>query len=139
MRLEDVVADLADGLRSIDGMAGRVYDFPPDTISPPAAIIAYPESGTFDGTYGRGMDSLVMPIVVITGRVTDRTARKRLAGFMSGEDGESVKRAIENHTATGYDDARVARFEVDPIVIGGVDYIAAIFDVEVFGQGDPNP
>lgn len=141
MNVEDVRADLAQALRTVDGMAGRVFDYPPDTVAPPSAYVTYPESGTFDETYGRGMDSLLMPIVVVTGRVTDRTALTRLSGFMSGQGGESVARAVDryNSTATAYDDARVSRFETDPVLIGGVDYIAAIFDVEVFGQGDPTP
>ena len=141
MIYDDVVSDLTEAFRTIDGLAGRVYDFPPDSVVPPAAIIAYPESGEFDHTYGRGMDRLTIPAVLITGRVTDRTARVRLSGYISGEGGESVARAVDryNDQATAYDDARVARFETDPILIGGIDYMAIIFDVEVFGQGDPTP
>lgn len=141
MNYKDVKEELAEALRAVDGMSGRVLAFVPDIVTPPQIIVSYPESGTFDESYGRGMDSYVIPVLVVEGRPNDRTALDRLSAYMSGEGGSSIKRAVELHNseATAYDDARVARFEVDPLVIGGVDYISAIFDVEVFGQGDPNP
>lgn len=133
MKLAKVMDELGDALDNIGGL--RVYRYPPDNIQPPAAVVAYPDSLTFDETYGRGMDSMVVPVVVIVGKVSDRASRNRLSRYCDGAGSESIKATLDGHEYTACDSVTVATAEFDVIDMAGVDYISAVFDVAIAGTG----
>ena len=62
----------------------RLAQMTPDKIAPPAAIVTYPDSYTFDATYGRGSDTMTIPVVVLVGRVSARASRDKLAAYVDG-------------------------------------------------------
>lgn len=132
MDINDVVGELSTQLDTIDGL--RVHDEPPGTINPPAAVISFPDID-FDKTYGRGMDSLTLPLVLVVSRVSDRMSGKQVRGFISGSGDTSIKAVVEAGTYTAFDSVRVASVEFDVIAIGAVDYLAATFTLEIAGQG----
>ena len=93
MDLAAVMDELGDRLATINGL--RVHRWPPDNISPPAAIVSYPDSYEFDSTYSRGMDRVEVPVVVVVGKVSERAARARLSGYIAGSGPASVKHVLE--------------------------------------------
>jgi hypothetical protein len=120
----------------LDTIAGlRVYDYPADSISPPAAVIAYPDEINFDETYGRGMDRLTLPVLLIEGKASDRASRNNLVPYADGAGAKSIKAVVESGTYTAFDEVRVARCEFDVVRIAGVDYAAALFDLDIGGKG----
>jgi len=133
MNLADVMDEVAARLGAVDGL--RVFPYPADHVSPPAAIVSYPETYTFDETYGRGMDRMTLPVVVVVGKPTDRSSRDRLAAYVAGSGPGSVKAAVEAGDGAAFDTVRVVSVEFDVIAIAGTDYIAAVFDLDVAGQG----
>lgn len=133
MNLADVMDEIAASLETITGL--RVWPYPPGAVTPPAAIVSYPETVTFDLTYGRGMDRWKLPVVLVTGKPTDRTTRETLAGFTDVSGLRSVKVAIESATHVAFDHVRVESCEFDVVTIGGVDLMAAIFDLDIAGKG----
>jgi hypothetical protein len=133
MDLADVMDALAARLDTIDGL--RVHAHPPGTVTPPAAVVAYPEAVTFDATYGRGMDRMTLPVVVVVGKASDRTARDQLGAYADGSGPKSVKAVVESGTYTAFDTVRVMSVEFDVIAIGGTDYLAAMFDLDISGPG----
>lgn len=133
MDLGSVMDAVAERLRTIDGWT--VYAYPPGRVTPPAAIVSYPDTYTFDGTYARGMDQLVLPVVVVVGKVSDRSARDLVGAYCNGSGTTSVKATLDGGGYSAFDSARVTSAEFDVVMFAGSPFLAAIFDVEIIGQG----
>jgi hypothetical protein len=133
MRLDDVMDQVATQLDTISGL--RVTAFPADSVSPPAAIVSYPGTYTYDETYGRGMDRLSLPVVVVVGKPYDRSTRDNLAGYCDGSGSSSVKAVLESGTYTAFSTVRVESVEFDVLTIAGTDFMAALFTLDIAGTG----
>lgn len=128
--------EIAVRLRTIPALTGRTFAYPPPKVEGVAGIVSYPDRVEFDETYGRGMDKFVaLPVYVVVGRPTDRTARDRLTGYLSPIGSSSVKLALEAATAAPWDDLQVKTCEIDVIKIGSIDYLSAMFTCDVAGRG----
>jgi hypothetical protein len=135
MRLDLVMDEVAGVLAQVTGL--RVFAYPPPTLVPPAGYVSYPLSIDMDATYGRGEDDFRdLPIVLVVGKVTDRTARDTVAAWAAGSGPRSVKALMEAHTWTSCDDLTVTSCEFDVEKIAGVDYLAAMFKATVVGPGE---
>lgn len=133
MDLAKVMDAVAAQLDTIPGL--RVFAYPPDSLVPPAAVVSYPDTLTFDDTYGRGMDRLTLPVVVVVGRPSDRSTRDNLAVYCDGSGVASVKAVIEAGAYADFDTVRVASIDFDAVTIGGTDYMAALFNLDIVGSG----
>ncbi|MFC0628544.1 hypothetical protein [Kribbella deserti] len=130
-----VMQAVADRIDTIDNL--RVYAYPPDTVNPPAAVVSYPAEYEFDATYGRGMDRISdLPVVVLIGKVSDRTSRDKVAQYVNGTGTASLKAVIESGTYTAFDTVRVASVSFDIIAVAGVEYLGATFILDIAGQGE---
>lgn len=128
-----VMDGLGVRLATISGL--RVFDFPPDSVNPPAAIVGYP-TVQFDATMARGKDRLSIPVYVYVGRVSDRNARDQLAAYMAGAGASSVKAAVEAGKTLGgaCDTCRVVdAAPVDGSDFAGSPFVAIRFTVDVVG------
>jgi len=135
MDLAAVMDAIGDRLDTIDGL--RVHNYPVGSVTPPAAVVSYPEDYTYDGTYGRGMDRMTLPVVLVVGKASERTARDRLAIYVNGSGASSVKAVLESGAYTAFDEVRVMSADFDVVRIAATDYIAAVFDLDIAGQGSP--
>jgi len=134
MILSAVMDEIAGVLAGITGL--RVHDHPPATVNPPAGIVSYPDRVEYDQTYGRGMDRIRdLGVVLLTGKATDRSARDTVAGWAKGSGSGSVKATLEGHTWTSCHVLVVTSCTFDVVTIAGVDYLAAIFSLDIAGQG----
>ena len=133
MDLAAVMDEVGDALDTIDGL--RVHRWPADNVQPPAAVVTYPAEYRFDETYGRGMDRLVLPVVVLVGRPSERSARDLLGAYVNGSGASSVKAKVEAHTYTACHTVRVESVEFDVVNVAGVDYLAATFTHDITGTG----
>lgn len=134
MNLAAVMDELAAELDTISGL--RVYAYPPDNVAVPAAVIGYPEEITYDVSMGRGTDHMVIPIFLLVGRLTDRTARDHLAPFMAGSGASSIKGVLRAATPfVAMSSVRVASATVEVVTMANVEYLTAVFTVDVYGQG----
>lgn len=133
MDLAAVMDDLGTALEGITGL--RVFPYWADRITPPAAVVGWPDPLTYDSTLTRGADQVELPVIVMVGKVDSRTARDAVAAYANGSGASSVKAVIEAHDATAYDSARVTRAEFGSISVAGVDYLAATFYIDIFGSG----
>lgn len=134
MLLDDVMDEVGEALDTIEGL--RVFPYWADRITPPAAIVGFPDSYEFDQTYGRGSDRFVLPVLVLVGQADARTARDSLAKYVHGSGSASVKSAIESHTPTSYDSARVQGVEFGTVTVAGTPYLAATFLINIIGPGE---
>jgi hypothetical protein len=128
--LPAIMEGLSTALGSIDGL--RSFAYPPDSVSPPAAVVTLPEVD-FDSTMARGSDRLEIVVAVLAGRVSERSAVPLLAGYMSGSGSSSVKAAIEADVTLGgvAHSTRVLTADPRPMTVGSVEYFGAEFNVEV--------
>lgn len=133
MNIGNIMDQLGTALSSISGL--RVSPYHVDRISPPAAIVGWPDPITYDATLGRGSDTLMLPVFVLVGTIDQRTSRNLLATYLDGSGIKSVKAAIDNHTFTACHFARVSSARVEAMSVAGVDYLGAVFDVELTGSG----
>lgn len=135
MRPNDVADELSDRLDTIAGL--RCFGYPPPTVTPPAAIVSYPERIVFDETYGRGMDRVeAWPVLIVVGKATDRAARERIYDYAAGSGSKSVKAVLESGTYTSFDTIRVVDCTFDVVTIAGTDYISALFTVDIAADGE---
>jgi len=133
MDLANVMQAVSDRLDTIAGL--RCFAYPPPTLTPPGAVVSYPDTLTFDETYGRGMDRLRLPVVIVVGKVSDRAARDELGLFCNGSGAKSVKAVLESGTYSAFQTVRVMDIEFDVVTIAGVDYMAALFNLDIAGAG----
>lgn len=134
MDLVAVMQEVSDRLDTIAGL--RCFPYPPDSVHPPAAIVQLPEDYTYDVTYGRGMDRLTLPVLLVVGRSSDRASYKELAAYAAGSGAKSIKAVLDADGYTSFDLARVMTAEFDSeFIIGGNPHLAAIFTVDIAGPG----
>lgn len=133
MNLADVMDQIAARADTIDGL--RVDGRPVPKVSPPAAYVAYPTDYTFDATYGRGSDEMTLSLLVVVGRPNDRSTRDALAAYCDGDGPRSIKQVLESGTYTACDAVAVRTVDFDAISIAGVDYMAALFTLDIAGPG----
>ena len=123
------------GARLVGVTGLRVYDYASDSANPPAAIVSLPSTIEYDAVMGRGADRIVIPVTVLVGKVSERTARDRLGAYIAGTGASSIKAAIEGSDPTlggVAQTVRVTNASVDVVTIQAIDYLGASFDVEVY-------
>lgn len=133
MNIANLMDELGAALEAIPDL--RVFPFSVDKINPPAAIVGWPDPLTYDSTMARGSDQLTLPVFVLVGRFVARSARDTLAAYLDGSGAGSIKAVLDGGAYTACDSVRVATAEVQAITAGGVEYLGAVFDVEIFGPG----
>jgi hypothetical protein len=134
MRIADIMDDIAARLRSIAAFR-EVAEYPKGSVTPPAAVVTYPEDYTPHAAYARGADKLTIPVFVAVGKATERASRDLLSDFCDGSGASSVIAVLESGTYTAFDSLTVSNVDFDVVSIGGTDYIAAVFDCDIVGRG----
>lgn len=135
MNLSDVMDEVAEVMGALTKV--NVKAVPPETVTADAGFVGYPESISFDESYGRGLDQFNdLPIWVITGKVTNLTSRDKISRWSAGAGPESIKARMEAHAWASCDDLTVTAAEPATVTIGGVDYLAVIFSATVMGPGE---
>lgn len=133
MNIADVMDDLGAALKTIPGL--RVFPYTAEDLPAPAAVVEWPEEINYDATMGRGSDRMSMRVSVVAGGSSTRGARDQLAKYLDGAGSASVKAAIESYDASAYDSARVSQALPAVIESAGVQYLGAIFTVDLIGRG----
>lgn len=133
MNISSVSAELVTKLASLTGL--RAYAFPPDALTPPTAIIGYPESIAFDGTFNRGMDRMTVPVYLVLDRNWDRATAQGFSDYTAGAGASSFKQLLETGPHTAFSTARVMSCSFSVISVAGVEYWAATFMVDITGPG----
>lgn len=137
MDLGAVMDEIGDKAESIAGL--RVFRYPAENIHPPALVVALPEEIDYVGSYQRGMDRMQLDVVVMVGKANDRTSVATMAEYASGSGERSIKAALDSTPGgvvyTSCDEVTVNRADFDVFTMGGVQYLAAVFEVDVVGSG----
>jgi hypothetical protein len=134
MDLAAVMAEMGTKLDAISGL--KVFPYTSDNISPPAACVELPDGLNFDQTYGRGSDAMTLAVTLAVAKVDASNAHTQLAQYANGSGAKSVKQALEVEPNAAYDTLAVKSATFGKVKFGGLWYLGAIFEVDVFGQGE---
>jgi len=132
MTVSTVRDNMKTQLSSISGL--RIYDTVPDSINVPAAVVGMLDFN-FDTSMDRGFDTATLDLILITGRMSERSAQNSLDGYLSGSGSGSIKTVLENNkTLSGAcQTLRVTTATSGSLQVGGIDYLAYRFRVLVTG------
>lgn len=133
MNVTEVRKEINSALATISGLNN--FPFHAGRITPPASIVDLPESITFDGGYGRGMDLMVVPFSVVVGKLTAESSEEELADYLAGSGPRSVKAAVERHIYISCDSVVVTDAETAVMTFASVQYLGALFSSNVVGRG----
>lgn len=135
MNLTAVAEEIATRLDTIDGL--RCFAYQPQAITPPAGIVLNPAPGdiVYDATYGRGMDRIKLPVLLLAGRSDNRSAQDAIRAYLDGAGPRSIKAVLESGSYTSLHTLRVQTAGVDGVLMGGVEYLAALLSLDITGQG----
>lgn len=134
MNLDQVAGEIGTALGSIDGLT--VPEWGVRRVVPPFALISLPERIDYDATYGRGSDRIEdWTVLVLLARPEDPGTRTAIAEYADGSGAKSVKAAIEGYAYAACDSVTVTSAEFDVVKYDGVDYLAAMFHLDITGRG----
>jgi len=136
MNLGNVMDEIANRLRQAPTLAGRTYAQPVGSIVAPAAIVDFPADGTFDESYGRGLDRMTGTVAVLVGRPTERQTRDQLTKYIDGSGAESVKALLDADGYTACDNVRVTGWITEVWTVAAVPYLTAVFSLDIYGPGE---
>lgn len=131
MTLAAIRQGIAANLSTISGL--RTSWFVPDNPSPPIAIVV-PERVDYDVSFARGSDTYALNVLIIGGRINERTAQSSLDAFLDSTGTSSVKTAIESDKTLGgaAHSLRVTDWSgYGPLAIGDAQYLTVTFRVTV--------
>lgn len=133
MIVSSVLSALATQLDTISGL--RVYDYQIGSVAVPAAIVGFPTEIEYDLSANRGQDHMELEVAVLAGKVSDRTAMDVLSAYVDGSGSASVKQVLEanNRTYTAFSRVRVRSCSIEMVSVGAVEYLAAIFMLDIYG------
>lgn len=131
----DVSAVMAAIATAVTSVVTRTSPYPVNLTTAPSAYVDYPTDIRYDQTYGRGSDAMTVPLAVLIGRKDDGRTATAVAAYAAGGGESSVKAAVESHQTTAWDVAVVTSADFDYVTVGAVPYVAAVFTIEITGQG----
>ncbi len=141
MNVVAVMDEAAEKLNEIPGL--KVLPFAASSVPTlPAALISLPAKGNYSLTYGQGMDTFQLDIVVLVSKVVDRAARNALGPFISGDGESSVRNRLSARGVRwrSCDAFNVTGFALNRITMGNgqnqVKYLAVVFSADVTGGGN---
>lgn len=135
MNLDTVIKELGTAAGSIAGL--RIMPWAARTASPPALVFGLPEEISPNDTYGRGgMRITGLPAVLLVGNATARTSLADLSAYCAGSGAKSLTAAWQNYTGfTQIQAITVARIQPDAVKLAGVEYLGAVFHLDLYGSG----
>lgn len=124
---------LATALDTITGL--RCYDYVPDGLAPPAAVVEPLEVTYHDASISTGTNYYRAYILVIVGRMADRASQDKIDGYVANTGASSVRAALEADRTLGGACSSLIVLQALPrsVVVSGVDMTAYRFEVDIYG------
>jgi hypothetical protein len=132
-------SDVRDGIKTAINITGlRVYDTIPDGLVPPALVIGQ-ISITWDYTLANSLDRGSIDLILITGRMSERSAQDYLDGFLAASGASSIKAKLDaaptlpKASVATVSTSRVATATPVSVSVSGVDMLAYRYTLELWG------
>lgn len=135
MNLSTVMEELGAAVGTVAGL--RVYPWAASKISPPGVIFGLPDEIRPNEAYGRGkMRVPDLPLILLVGRASNRTELATLAAYCAGSGSKSLVAALQGYGGfTQIEAITITRIELDAVKLAGIDYLGAIFHLDLIGSG----
>lgn len=123
---------LATAMDTIVGL--RCFDYVPDSLSVPAAVVE-PLEIRYDQSSQRGSQYYRAFVLIIVGRMSDRSSQDRLDAYLGDTGASSIKAKIESDRTLGgaCSTLQVTTALPREVVVSGVEMIAYRFEVNIYG------
>ena len=124
-------AGLAAALAEIPGL--RVADHVSENLNPPQAVVQL-DQVTYHRAMGGGLSEWRFVVVMVAGRMGDRTGQLTIDGWLSWDGDQSVRAAIEADPTLGgvAHTTKVAQsLAIRPLSIGELTYLTVELNVDV--------
>lgn len=123
---------LTTALDTISGL--RCFDYVPDSLAPPAAVVE-PLEITYHEAMQNGLTYYRAFILIIVGRMADRSSQDRLDAYLTTTGATSVKAALEADRTLGGACSTLAVTAALPrqVVVSGVEMTGYRFEVDIYG------
>ena len=134
-----IPSDVRDGIKTAINITGlRVYDTIPDGLVPPALVIGQ-LSLTWEYVLANKLDTATIDLILITGRMSERSAQDYLDSFLAPTGATSIKAKLD--AATTLPKASVATVSTSRVVsatpisvsVSGVEMLAYRYSMELYG------
>lgn len=132
-----LLTSIRDGLKTnLETISGlTAYEYVPDWIEPPIALVAPINSLNYDSTMARGADTYEIPVIVYISRVDAQLSQDAVDGYLASSGATSVKAAIESDTTLGGAAMSVRVVSATDYgeyeVTQGTSFLGVTFNVEV--------
>ena len=123
---------LATQLATIRGL--RTAATVPDNPAPPVAVIV-PVNVEYDTSFGRGTDTYTFSVLLIVGRMSERSAQTTLDAYINPTGATSVKAAVNADPTLGgaCQSARVTNMvNYGSLIVGDTEYLSADFQITIY-------
>lgn len=124
---------IAAALDTITGL--RCFDYVPDSIAPPAAVVEPLEVTYHEANVSTGLQYYRAFVLVIVGRMSDRSSQDRIDAYLANTGAASIRAAIEADRTLGGACSTLNVVEALPrsVVVSGIDMTAYRFEVDIYG------
>ena len=132
-----LLTSIRDGLKAnLETISGlTAYEYVPDWIEPPIALVAPINSLNYDSTMARGADTYEIPVIVYISRVDAQLSQDTVDGYLASTGATSVKAAIESDPTLGGAAMSVRVVSATDYgeyeVTQGTSFLGVTFNVEV--------
>ena len=132
-----LLTSIRDGLKAnLETISGlTAYEYVPDWIEPPIALVAPINSLNYDSTMARGADTYEIPVIVYISRVDAQLSQDAVDGYLASSGATSVKAAIESDPTLGGTAMSVRVVNATDYgeyeVTQGTSFLGVTFNVEV--------
>ena len=132
-----LLTSIRDGLKAnLETITGlTAYEYVPDWIEPPIALVATINSLNYDSTMARGADTYEIPVIVYISRVDAQLSQDAVDGYLASSGATSVKAAIESDPTLGGAAMSVRVVSATDYgeyeVTQGTSFLGVTFNVEV--------
>ncbi len=128
------MVEIAEKLTLFTGVS--IFSYPTDSLVPPGGFVGYPERIIYDETYGRGEDIFSNLIVIMASDRTDsESSRDQVSEWTDPTSNNSVKTFLDNESYSSCGGVIVKNAEFEVMSIAKVDYLVAMFELDVTGEG----
>jgi hypothetical protein len=106
----------------------------PDNPAPPVAVVV-PVNVEYDTSFGRGMDTYTFSVLLIVGRMSERSAQTTLDAYINPTGATSIKAAINADPTLGgaCQSARVTNMvNYGSLIVGDTEYLSADFQITIY-------
>ena len=132
-----LLTSIRDGLKTnLETISGlTAYEYVPDWIEPPIALVAPINSLNYDSTMARGADTYEIPVIVYISRIDAQLSQDSVDAYLASSGATSVKAAIESDPTLGGAAMSVRVISATDYgeyeVTQGTSFLGVTFNIEV--------